>query len=147
MPANWPVVKSYFAIVIILSIVGWTGIARVVRGRFLSMREEDFVMAAELDGASLRPLLEDPHADWERPALTTYTRGNHAVRADRWRYIRYADGTEELYDHSDDPHEWHNLAGDDAYAIDHDGNGLDDFLVLNGRGSGKGPLQLIAFYR
>lgn len=41
----------------------------------------------------------------------TYGRGNHAVRNQRWRYIRYADGTEELYDHDSDPHEWTNLAG------------------------------------
>lgn len=52
LPANWPVIRTYFAIVIILSTVGWTGIARQVRGRFLSLREEDFVGAAELDGAS-----------------------------------------------------------------------------------------------
>lgn len=51
VPPNWPVVRTYFAIVIILSIVGWTTIAREVRGRFLSLREEDFVRAAELDGA------------------------------------------------------------------------------------------------
>ena len=51
VPPNWPVVRTYFAIVIILSIVGWTTIAREVRGRFLSLREEDFVGAAELDGA------------------------------------------------------------------------------------------------
>jgi peptide/nickel transport system permease protein len=52
LPADWPLLKTYFAIVIILSIVGWTTIAREVRGRFLSLREEDFVGAAELDGAS-----------------------------------------------------------------------------------------------
>lgn len=52
MPSDWPVVRTYFAIVIILSIVGWTGIARVVRGRFFALREEDFIGAAELDGAS-----------------------------------------------------------------------------------------------
>ena len=51
LPANWPITKTYFAIVIILSIVSWTTIAREVRGRFLSLREEDFVGAAELDGA------------------------------------------------------------------------------------------------
>ena len=42
--------------------------------------------------------------------------GNHAVRSDRWRYIRYKDGSEELYDHSNDPWEWTNLAGDPRYA-------------------------------
>jgi peptide/nickel transport system permease protein len=51
LPPNWPVLRTYFAIVIILSTVSWTGIARQVRGRFLSLREEDFVGAAELDGA------------------------------------------------------------------------------------------------
>ena len=65
----------------------------------------------ELDGISLVPLLRDPDAKWERPALMTYQRGNHAVRDERWRYIRYADGTEELYDHSNDPNEWYNVAG------------------------------------
>jgi peptide/nickel transport system permease protein len=44
--------QVYFGITIILSIIGWTGLARVVRGRFLSLREEDFVMAARLDGSS-----------------------------------------------------------------------------------------------
>jgi len=52
LPANWPPTYRYFAITIILSIIGWTGLARVVRGRFLSLREEDFVMAAQLDGVS-----------------------------------------------------------------------------------------------
>ncbi len=45
-------VQIYFAITIIISLIGWTGLARVVRGRFLALREEDFVMAAELSGAS-----------------------------------------------------------------------------------------------
>ncbi|MEM7134290.1 MAG: ABC transporter permease [Chloroflexota bacterium] len=52
MPTDWPPVYRYFAITVILSIIGWTGLARVVRGKFLSLREEDFVMAAKLDGAS-----------------------------------------------------------------------------------------------
>lgn len=64
------------------------------------------------DGFSLRPLLENPEAEWDLPALMSYQRGNHAVRSDRWRYISYADGTEELYDHDNDPHEWTNLAQD-----------------------------------
>ncbi len=65
----------------------------------------------ELDGESLTPLLRDPSARRQRPAVMTYLRGNHAVRTERWRYIRYADGTEELYDHERDPHEWNNVAG------------------------------------
>jgi len=52
MPMNWPPEYIYFGITIIISLIGWTGLARVVRGRFLAMREEEFVMAASLDGAS-----------------------------------------------------------------------------------------------
>ncbi|MFO8011987.1 MAG: sulfatase-like hydrolase/transferase [Phycisphaerae bacterium] len=67
-----------------------------------------------LEGNSLRPLLRDPKAEWERPALTTHGRNNHSLRSERWRYIRYADGSEELYDHARDEMEWTNLAGDPA---------------------------------
>jgi arylsulfatase A-like enzyme len=63
-----------------------------------------------LSGQSLVPLLTDPTADWERPTITTHGRLNHAVRSDRWRYIRYADGSEELYDHESDPMEYTNIA-------------------------------------
>lgn len=63
-----------------------------------------------LEGVSIKVLLDDPSAAWSRPALTTYKRNNHAVRSERWRYIRYSDGSEELYDHSKDPNEWTNLA-------------------------------------
>ena len=52
LPASWSPLQVYFAITVILSLIGWTGLARVVRGRFLSLREEDFVMAARLDGSS-----------------------------------------------------------------------------------------------
>lgn len=64
-----------------------------------------------LEGQSLAPLVADPNADRPEPSITTHLPGNHAVRDERWRYIRYADGEQELYDHSQDPHEWHNLAG------------------------------------
>ena len=50
MPANWPVMRVYFGITIILSLLGWTGLARVVRGRFLALRTEDYILAARLDG-------------------------------------------------------------------------------------------------
>lgn len=69
-----------------------------------------------LEGASLVPLLKDPHAPRSRPAITTHNPGNHSVRSQRWRYIRYADGSEELYDHDNDPHEFTNLAGRSQYA-------------------------------
>lgn len=52
MPKDWPPLQVYFSILIILSLIGWTEIARVVRGRFLSLRREDFVIAARLDGVS-----------------------------------------------------------------------------------------------
>jgi arylsulfatase A-like enzyme len=64
-----------------------------------------------LEGRSLAPLLRDPSLPWDYPALTTYHRNNHSVRTERWRYIRYADGGEELYDHDADPLEWTNLSG------------------------------------
>ena len=51
IPPTLPPLQVYFMITIILSLVGWTGLARVVRGRFLAMRNEDFVTAARLDGA------------------------------------------------------------------------------------------------
>jgi peptide/nickel transport system permease protein len=52
LPSSWSVVQVYFAITIIISLIGWTELARVVRGRFISLRQEDFVMAAELVGCS-----------------------------------------------------------------------------------------------
>ncbi len=68
---------------------------------------------SQCDGLSLSPLLAG-QAQQRPPALMTYLKGNHAVRTERWRYIRYEDGTEELYDHQSDPHEWSNLAGSDV---------------------------------
>ncbi len=50
LPQDWPNLRLYFAITIILSILNWTRLARIVRGKILSLREEDFVMAARLDG-------------------------------------------------------------------------------------------------
>ncbi|MEM6915070.1 MAG: sulfatase [Verrucomicrobiota bacterium] len=64
------------------------------------------------DGQSLVPLMLNPEAEWKRPAVIEYQRGNVAVRSDRFRYIRYADGTEELYDLEADPDEWENRADD-----------------------------------
>jgi len=70
----------------------------------------------ELAGESLVPLLKDPSATRESPALTTHGRGNHSLRTRRWRYIRYNDGTEELYDHDVDEMEWTNVAGKSKHA-------------------------------
>ena len=63
-----------------------------------------------MDGQSLVPLLREPDLPWPRPAVSTYGFQNHSMRTERWRYIRYHDGTEELYDHNEDPNEWTNLA-------------------------------------
>jgi arylsulfatase A-like enzyme len=71
---------------------------------------------AHVEGPSIRALLADPKAAWSTPALTTYLRNNHAVRSERWRYIRYSDGGEELYDHDADPNEWTNLANKPEFA-------------------------------
>ncbi len=71
---------------------------------------------AGLSGQTLVPLLRDPDRSWDRPALTTHGRANHALRSERYRYIRYADGGEELYDHANDSNEWTNLADDPAAA-------------------------------
>lgn len=64
----------------------------------------------QLDGVSLVPLLKNPDSEWDHPAITTKGYQNHAVRSNRWRYIRYVDGSEELYDHDNDPLERTNLA-------------------------------------
>lgn len=63
----------------------------------------------QLEGHSLAPVLKDPKSDWPHVAVTTHAGDNHAVRDRRYRYIHYADGSEELYDLSNDPNEWNNL--------------------------------------
>ena len=65
---------------------------------------------------SIRRLLENPAATWEQPAVTTWLYKNHAVRTEDWRYIRYADGGEELYHNTVDPLEWTNLANKPEHA-------------------------------
>src|SRR5262249_11625416 len=68
------------------------------------------------EGVSIKKLLADPKAAWSTPAITTHGYQNHAVRTEAFRYIRYADGGEELYDEKADPLEWKNLANDSNYA-------------------------------
>ena len=68
-----------------------------------------------LDGRSIKPQLKDPTAK-RPPAISSYGEGNTSIRTERWRYIRYEDGSEELYDHRVDPDEWKNLAGDSRHA-------------------------------
>lgn len=76
----------------------------------------------DLEGISLVPQLKDASTKRERPAITSHNQGNHGIRSERWRYIRYADGSEELYDLHADPHEWSNLAAEpehDAVITEH----------------------------
>ncbi len=69
----------------------------------------------ELDGVDLTKLLAGMSSDRGRPVLSTWGRCNHAIRDERYRYIRYRNGEEELYDHASDEHEWYNLANDPRY--------------------------------
>lgn len=69
----------------------------------------------DLDGRSIVPLLKNPAMEWNTPAMTQYNRGQCTIRSDRYRYIRYGDGSEELYDHQKDPREWDNLANHPEY--------------------------------
>jgi len=69
-----------------------------------------------LEGDSLVPWLREPNRSRERPSLTTHGRNNHSLRSGRWRFIRYANGDEELYDHWSDPNEWTNVAAQPQYA-------------------------------
>lgn len=68
LPQDWPQLKTYFYVTIILSIFGWTILARVVRGKLLSLREEDYVMAARLDGESEAQII----TRYMLPAFTSY---------------------------------------------------------------------------
>lgn len=71
---------------------------------------------AHLEGRDILPLLKNPQAPWDTPAITTHGRQNHAVRSEGWRYIRYANGEEELYHNAIDPREYTNLAAVAQYA-------------------------------
>ena len=66
----------------------------------------------EIEGLSLVPQLQDAQAPRSRPAITSHGPGNDSARSETHRYIRYADGSEELYDIRKDPHEFNNLASD-----------------------------------
>lgn len=68
--------------------------------------------AHKLHGNSLLPQLNDPTTPRQQPAITTHGAHNHGVRTKDWRYIRYADGSEELYHYPTDPNEWRNLLAD-----------------------------------
>ncbi|HIF00609.1 MAG TPA: hypothetical protein EYQ63_27300 [Fuerstia sp.] len=69
-----------------------------------------------LDGKSVKPQLQNPSLK-RSPVISSYGEGNTTIRTERWRYIRYEDGSEELYDHKVDPDEWTNQAGNPQHAI------------------------------
>lgn len=68
-----------------------------------------------LEGHSLSPLLKNSSAPRIWPAITSHNTGNHSIRSERYRFIKYADGTEEFYDHCEDPNEWRNLAREKGF--------------------------------
>jgi choline-sulfatase len=67
------------------------------------------------EGQSLVPLMKNPEAEWNHPAITSFGVGNFAIRSTRYRFIQYHDGSRELYDLSNDPHEWTNLASNPEF--------------------------------
>ena len=73
----------------------------------------------DLDGRSLAPLVRNPNTEWPYPAIITHSPhwlgSNHAIRTEKYHYIHYDDGGEELYDVSNDPHQWTNLAARPNY--------------------------------
>ena len=75
--------------------------------------------AEGLEGLSLAPQIVDPQAHRERPAICTHNAGNHSACDQRWRYIRYIDGSEELYDREQDPEETRNLLFGDSVSQSH----------------------------
>ena len=75
----------------------------------------DLPAQKNLEGHSLVPQLTDAATTRKWPAITTHNHDNHGIRSLDWRYIRYADGSEELYNLRDDPNEWKNLAQDASY--------------------------------
>lgn len=81
------------------------------------------------EGDTLRPLLDDPQAAWDRPTVINWGGNNYAVQTERYRYIYYSQGNEELYDHAVDLAEIHNLAGDPEY--DELKESLKNHLPLN----------------
>ncbi|HVJ45249.1 MAG TPA: sulfatase [Luteolibacter sp.] len=103
---------------------------------------------SHVEGESIRALLADPSAEWKGHALSTWLQNNHSIRTEDWRYTRYADGSEELYDHRNDPYEWTNVASDEKHASlkrelaaffpTKNAPGLTDTDGWGGPGKGKG---------
>lgn len=84
----------------------------------------------KLDGKSFQPLFDHPQMPWA-PTVTTAGKGNHSVMAEKWHYITYAEGPEELYDLEKDPMEWKNLAGEKSSEFEQVKAHLRTFLPTN----------------
>ncbi len=69
----------------------------------------------DIEALSLIPQLKEATTPRKRPAISSHNEGNHGIRSEKWHYIHYADGSEELYLMSTDPREWHNLASWTGY--------------------------------
>jgi arylsulfatase A-like enzyme len=82
---------------------------------FPTIAEMAGVATVSPDAKSLVPQLTDPDVARSSPAVMTWGSGNHSLRFQHWRYTRYRDGGEELYDLRSDPREWNNLAGDSSH--------------------------------
>jgi arylsulfatase A-like enzyme len=74
-----------------------------------------FDRPSHLEGRDITKILRNPDSEWDYPAVTHRRANQVTIRDSRWRYILYENGDEELYDHSKDPNEWHNLAADKKY--------------------------------
>jgi choline-sulfatase len=74
-----------------------------------------FPAKPDLEGHSLKPQLKNDKAKRQWPAITTANQNNHSIVTDKWRFIQYADGSQELYNDQIDPNEWNNLAPDPKY--------------------------------
>ena len=71
-----------------------------------------------VEGKSILKLLKNPNAEWDTPAMTTFKEGNHSVRSEKHRYIKYQKGGEEFYDEMKDLFEWNNLILNKNIAVD-----------------------------